>query len=85
VTEALTAGVPIVALPFSTDQFTIAADLERTGLGIASAPNELVPTTVASLVETALTTCAPRAAAVGEGLRTDPGPQRAREALTPGR
>lgn len=32
VTESLTAGVPLVALPFSTDQFAIAADLERTAL-----------------------------------------------------
>ncbi len=39
VTEALAAGVPLVVLPFSTDQFAVAADLERTGLGRALDPN----------------------------------------------
>jgi zeaxanthin glucosyltransferase len=81
VTEALTAGVPVVALPFSTDQFAIAADLERTGLGVAGPPNELTPPEVASLVEAALTTCASPAAALGESLRAQPGPRQARAAL----
>ena len=39
VTEAMTAGVPLVVLPFSTDQFAGAAALERTGLGVCLAPN----------------------------------------------
>lgn len=81
VTEALTAGVPIVALPFSTDQFAIAADLERTGLGVAGSPNELRPPEVTSLVEAALTTCAAPAAALGESLRAKPGPRQARAAV----
>ena len=81
VTEALTAGVPVVALPFSTDQFAIAADLERTGLGVAGLPNELTPPEVASLVEAALTTCASPAAALGESLRAQPGPRQAWAAL----
>jgi len=40
VTEAVGAGVPLLALPFSTDQFAGAAALERTGAGIALAPND---------------------------------------------
>ncbi len=40
VTEAMTYGVPLVVLPFSTDQFAGAAALERSGFGVALAPNE---------------------------------------------
>jgi len=41
VTEATAAGVPMVVLPFSTDQFAAAAAIERTGLGAVLAPNTL--------------------------------------------
>jgi zeaxanthin glucosyltransferase len=41
VTEAATAGVPTVVLPFSTDQFAGAAAIERMSLGVALAPNEV--------------------------------------------
>ncbi len=39
VTESLAYGVPLIAMPFSTDQFAIAADLERVGCGMALDPN----------------------------------------------
>ncbi|HOB56920.1 MAG TPA: glycosyltransferase, partial [Rhodoglobus sp.] len=39
VTEAATFGVPLVVLPFSTDQFAGAAAIERSGWGVALAPN----------------------------------------------
>jgi zeaxanthin glucosyltransferase len=39
VQEALAAGVGQVLLPFSTDQFAIAADLERLGMATALDPN----------------------------------------------
>ena len=39
VTEALAAGVPMVVLPFSTDQFAGAAAIETAGLGTALDPN----------------------------------------------
>lgn len=39
VTEALGQGVPLLVLPFSTDQFAGAAAVERTGVGRALAPN----------------------------------------------
>ncbi|QKJ18560.1 nucleotide disphospho-sugar-binding domain-containing protein [Microbacterium hominis] len=39
VTEAVGQGVPLLVLPFSTDQFAGAAAIERTGAGISLAPN----------------------------------------------
>ena len=39
VTEALRAGVPLVVLPFSTDQFAGAAALDVAGLGTSLPPN----------------------------------------------
>jgi UDP:flavonoid glycosyltransferase YjiC (YdhE family) len=39
--EALRDGVPMLALPLSTDQFAITADLERTGTGLCRDPNRL--------------------------------------------
>lgn len=46
VTESMTYGVPLVVLPFSTDQFAGAAALEAAGFGAALAPNT---TTVAEI------------------------------------
>ena len=40
VTEAMHHRVPLLVLPFSTDQFAGAADIERAGFGVALAPNE---------------------------------------------
>lgn len=39
VTEAIGAGVPLVVLPFSTDQFAGAASIERARFGVALDPN----------------------------------------------
>ena len=39
VTEAVGQGVPLLVLPFSTDQFAGAAAIERTGIGRALDPN----------------------------------------------
>lgn len=39
VTEAMTAGVPLVVLPFSTDQFAGAAALDAAGFGESLPPN----------------------------------------------
>ncbi|MCS7477534.1 glycosyltransferase [Umezawaea endophytica] len=49
-TEALEAGVPALVLPFSSDQFCVAHDAERSGAGVCLDPNALT----ASQVETAL-------------------------------
>ncbi len=73
VTEALTAGLPVLAAPFSTDQFAGAEDLRRAGLGDAIDP----ATTTADEIGTALTAllvgdAARRAAALGAELRRVP-------------
>jgi zeaxanthin glucosyltransferase len=39
VTEAMTAGVPLLLLPFSTDQFAGAAAVEAAGFGLSLTPN----------------------------------------------
>lgn len=72
VTEALTAGVPMLALPFSTDQFAGAAAIETTGLGVAADPNAATAQDIASAAERALG-CAPAARTLGGHLRRTPG------------
>ena len=72
VTEALTAGVPMLALPFSTDQFAGAAAIETTGVGVASDPNVATAEDIASAVRQALD-CAPAAQTIGDQLRQEPG------------
>jgi zeaxanthin glucosyltransferase len=72
VTEALTAGVPMLALPFSTDQFAGAAAIETAGVGVALDPNAATADDIASAVPAALD-CAPAARALGEELRRTPG------------
>ncbi|CAN5142124.1 hypothetical protein BH09ACT1_BH09ACT1_22460 [soil metagenome] len=85
VTEAMTFGVPLVVLPFSTDQFAGAAALENAAFGVALAPNT---TTVADLRE-ALDRVLPlngparaRLNALSESLRREPGKSRAKTAFS---
>jgi len=81
VTEALAAGVPLVVLPFSTDQFAVAADLERAGLGRTLDPNRATPEEIGdAVVEVLGGRQRAAAAALGEALRADPGPARAHRA-----
>ena len=85
VTEALTAGVPLLVLPLSTDQFAGAAALERTGLGEALDPNAASPEELRAAAGRMLGLSgdvAARLADLGRRLREQPGPQRARAALT---
>ncbi len=51
VTEAVAAGVPMVVLPFSTDQFAGAAAIERGGFGHVLAPNGVTPEELVAAVE----------------------------------
>lgn len=82
VTEALTAGVPLLVLPFSTDQFAIGADLERTGLGRVADPNTATGRELREAVLALLDDPYRSAAsAIGTRLRTDPGPARAHRAV----
>ncbi len=84
VTEALTAGLPLVVAPLSTDQFAIAADVERCGMGAVVDPNRATPADVAAAVAIALSPrVRARAARLGQALRADPGPARARALLSP--
>ncbi|MFC7491671.1 MULTISPECIES: nucleotide disphospho-sugar-binding domain-containing protein [unclassified Knoellia] len=84
VTEALTAGVPLLLVPMSTDQFAGAAALERAGLGEALDPNSATPAELRASAERLLSpdpdTAALLARLSGDLTRT-PGAQRARTAL----
>ena len=50
-TETLHAGRPAVVLPFSSDQFDVASDVERRSLGAVLNPNSLVPEDVARALD----------------------------------
>ncbi len=54
VQESLAAGVRQVVLPFSTDQFSNAADLERIGAAVVLPPNEATEAELASAIEAGL-------------------------------
>lgn len=74
VTEAAAAGVPMVVLPFSTDQFAAAAAIERAGLGVALAPNTLTVDALVAAVDEILASDAPdRARAVAQSIKRDGG------------
>lgn len=74
VTEALTAGVPLLIGPLSTDQFAGAADVESAGLGATFDPNFDDAATIADLAHQVLSSeAATRAAELGGILRAYPG------------
>jgi MGT family glycosyltransferase len=84
VTESLTAGVPMLLLPLSTDQFAGAAALEAAGLGEALDPNGASPQQLQASVRDLL---APerrrRLDRLSADLKRAPGAVRARRALVP--
>jgi zeaxanthin glucosyltransferase len=83
VTEALTAGVPMLVLPFSTDQFAGAAAIVDAGVGVALDPNSASPAELAAAVSELLDGASSRAAGdLGVVLRGKPGRQVAWEAMT---
>jgi zeaxanthin glucosyltransferase len=87
VTEAATAGVPMLVLPLSTDQFAGAAALEEAGLGIALAPNVATVTELRQAAKALLTPSGGQRAmldAIAGSLSRSPGPQRAYQALAGG-
>ena len=82
VTEALTAGVPMVVLPFSTDQFAGAAAIEAAGLGVACDPNVVTAADLGAAVREVLGGPAPELAqTIGEELRRAPGRDVARASM----
>ncbi len=76
VTEAAALGVPMVLLPFSTDQFAGAAAVESAGLGTALDPNAATSAELRVAINTALgSAMADRARTLGVALRAAPGPE----------
>ncbi|GAA4404752.1 hypothetical protein GCM10023168_17790 [Fodinibacter luteus] len=84
VTEALTASVPLLLLPLSTDQFAGAAAVEEAGYGEALDPNTATPAQIRGAASRLLD-LAPgpreRLGRLGGSLVERPGATRAREAL----
>jgi UDP:flavonoid glycosyltransferase YjiC (YdhE family) len=84
VTEALTAGVPSLVMPLSTDQFAGAAAIEQAGYGEALDPNAASPAEIRSAVLRLMDlggSARGRLDDLSRRLTTTPGPSRARDAL----
>jgi zeaxanthin glucosyltransferase len=84
VTEAIGAGVPLVVLPFSTDQFAGAASIERAGFGVALDPNAASVDDLAGALDRVLDLDAvarARLDAAAAHQASRPGPEIAYEAL----
>ena len=81
VTEALSAGTPLLILPMSTDQFAIAADVERAGVGVSADPNSVSAATLAGLAQFGDGTRS-RVEGLASDLAREPGPQLAARLLT---
>lgn len=77
VTEAVASGVPMLVLPFSTDQFAGAAAIERAGWGEALDPNAVRPQDLAAAVDRLLRGDARPPADLAATLRELPGSERA--------
>ena len=85
VTEACAAGVPMVVLPMSTDQFAGAAAIERAGIGVALDPNSLDADALRSAVDDLLASDATnRVRAIARSISEQGGPA-ARRGSHPGR
>ena len=84
VTEALTAGVPLLLLPLSTDQFAGAAALEDAGFGEVLDPNAATPDEMRGAAAWLLSLhpdAAARLAALSHDLTSSPGAHRAHAVL----
>ncbi len=82
VTEALTAGVPMLLLPLSTDQFAAAAAVEEAGYGEALDPNAATPADIRDAARRLLGATERHGLdELSRGLTARPGAARAREAL----
>jgi zeaxanthin glucosyltransferase len=81
VTEAMTAGLPLLVLPFSTDQFAGAAALERVGFAVALDPNAATLEDLAYGLGRALSLPRAELTALGASLRETQGRERAYRAL----
>ncbi|MFG6475168.1 glycosyltransferase [Microbacterium sp. P06] len=84
VTESVGQGVPLVVLPFSTDQFAGAAAIERSGLGRALDPNRADAAELAAAIDAVISDDVARAAlgGIAREQREGSGPAIAYTALT---
>jgi zeaxanthin glucosyltransferase len=82
ITEALTFGVPMLVMPFSTDQFDGAAAVERHLAGIALDPNSASRPLIAGGIRGLLRNPPPLPRELGARLRANPGPEVAFEAMS---
>jgi zeaxanthin glucosyltransferase len=84
VTEAMTAGVPLLVLPFSTDQFAGAAAIETAGFGLSFDPNTVTAGEIRLAAAALLALDGParrRLDRLSAALADGEGPRRAYEAL----
>ncbi|RXZ47069.1 nucleotide disphospho-sugar-binding domain-containing protein [Agromyces binzhouensis] len=85
VTEAIGSGVPLVVLPFSTDQFAGAAAIEAVGFGVVLDPNAASAQDIADALRRVLdlpVDARGRLDAVAADQAARPGPEVAFDALT---
>ena len=85
VTEAMTYGVPLVVLPFSTDQFAGAAAIADSGFGVALDPNRVNVAALTAAISSVIplpADAASRFAALAASLQSTPGRDRAYAAIT---
>jgi UDP:flavonoid glycosyltransferase YjiC (YdhE family) len=81
VTEALTSGVPLLVLPFSTDQFDAAAAIEAHAAGLALDPNRAPRPLIAGSARGLLRHPLRMAKIIARELQADPGPEVAYRAM----
>ena len=81
VTEALAHGVPMLMLPFSTDQFDGAAAIEAAGLGSAADPYRVTPLELAEAIRLMIGTSHPALDRMAIELWLRPGAGIARAAV----
>ena len=82
VTEALTHGVPLLVLPFSTDQFDGAAAIERHLAGVALDPNRASRPLIAGSIRGLLKSPPTIPSRIAERLQAPRGPEIAYAALS---
>ena len=85
VTEAVTAGVPLLVLPFSTDQFAGARAVQRAGVGEALDPNHATVEQLTIALRGLLTADRTPSRELAASLQTMPGRERAFAALSAAR
>jgi zeaxanthin glucosyltransferase len=82
VTEAVTAGVPMLVLPFSTDQFAGAAAIERAKIGVALDPNVATVDELTAALTQLLAPDRAASVALAASLQATPGRERAFAAVS---